>query len=81
MYYSYVYPYLIYDIEICGNDSNIHLHPLIKLQKRCVRIMTFSHYLESTLQDPRNPKSKTISDTSNNANDVHKYVEYASQIY
>ena len=46
--YSFVYPYLIYGIEIWGNASNIHLYPIIKLQKRCIRIITFSHYLEST---------------------------------
>ena len=49
-YYSFVYPYLIYGIEIWGNASNIHLDPIIKLQKRCVRIITFSNYLESTSQ-------------------------------
>ena len=48
LYYSFVYPYLIYGIEIWGNASNIHLDPIIKLQKRCVRIITFSNYLEST---------------------------------
>ena len=48
LYYSFVYPYLIYGIEIWGNASNIHRDPIIKLQKRCVRIITFSNYLEST---------------------------------
>ena len=48
LYYSFVYPYLIYDIEIWGNASNVDLYPIIKLQKRCIRIITFSHYLEST---------------------------------
>ena len=48
MYYSFVYPYLIYGIEIWGNASNIHLDPINKLQKRCVRIITFSHYLDSS---------------------------------
>ena len=33
LYYSFVYPYLIYVIEIWGNASNIHLDPIIKLQK------------------------------------------------
>ena len=26
----------------------MHLYPIIKFQKRCVRIITFSHYLKST---------------------------------
>ena len=55
LYYSFVYPYLIYGIEIWGNASNIHLDPIIKLQKRCVRIITFSNYLES-----RSPLFRTL---------------------
>ena len=83
LYYSFVYPYLIYGIEIWGNASNIHLYSIIKLQKRCVRIITFSHYLELTSPPFRtleNLKSKTNSYTSNIANDVQTNVEYASQI-
>ena len=41
-----VYPYLIYCIEIWGNTHDSYLSPLIKLQKKAVRIITFSHYLE-----------------------------------
>ena len=33
MYHSFVFPYLIYFIEIWGNASAIHLEPLIKIQK------------------------------------------------
>ena len=48
LYYSFVFPYLIYGIEIWGNASNIHLDPINKLQKRCVGIITFSNYLDPT---------------------------------
>ena len=56
LYYSFVYPYLIYGIKIWGNASNIHLYPINKLQKRCVKIITFSHYLDSTSPLFRKPE-------------------------
>ena len=37
MYYSLVFPYLIYCIEIWGNASAVQLDALIKIQKKCVR--------------------------------------------
>ena len=50
LYHSYVYPYLIYCIESWGNASNCHLEPLFILQKRIIRIITFSNYdVSSTL--------------------------------
>ena len=33
MYYSLVFPYLVYCIEVCGNASAIHLDALIKVQQ------------------------------------------------
>ena len=33
-YHFFVYPYLIYCSEVWGNTSDIHLHPLIILQKK-----------------------------------------------
>ena len=42
LYYTFVYPYLIYCIEIWGNTHDSYLSPLIKLQKKAVRIITFS---------------------------------------
>ena len=44
MYYTFVFPYLIYCNEIWGNAAAVHLDPLIKLQKKCVRTLTFSDY-------------------------------------
>ena len=43
-----MYPYLIYGVEIWGNACNVYLHPLTKLQKKCLRIITFLSYLEHT---------------------------------
>ena len=42
--YIYIYPYLINCIEIWGISPQTHLKPLLLLQKKLVRIMTFSTY-------------------------------------
>ena len=42
LYYSFVYPYLIYCVEVWSNAHDTYLDPLIKLQKKCVRVITFS---------------------------------------
>ena len=44
LYHSYIYPYFSYCIESWGNASNCHLDPLFVLQKRILRILTFSSY-------------------------------------
>ena len=46
--FTFVYPYLIYCVEVWGNACDTHLDPIIKIQKKCVRVITFSHYLEPT---------------------------------
>ena len=43
LYNLFVYPYLIYCIEIWGTASQIHLQPLFLAQKKVVRMITFSH--------------------------------------
>ena len=48
LYFSYIYPYLIYCIEIWGISPQSHLKPLLLLQKKIVRIMTFSTYYAHT---------------------------------
>ena len=48
LYYTFVYPYLIYCTEIWGNASATHLDPIIKLQKRCIRNIAFAHFNEHT---------------------------------
>ena len=34
LYYSYIYPYLIYGIESWGNAAHCHPDPIFKLQKK-----------------------------------------------
>ena len=33
LYFSFIYPYLTYCVEIWGNACNIHLDPIVKLKK------------------------------------------------
>ena len=48
LYNFFVFPYLIYGFEVWGNTNAIHLDPIIKIQKKIVRTITFSHYLGHT---------------------------------
>ena len=48
LYYSLVYPFLIYDLVVWGNTYFSSLNTLLLLQKRVVRLMTFSSYYEHT---------------------------------
>ena len=42
LYYSVVYPHLIYAIEVWGSADETHLNRLLILQKKIVRLITFS---------------------------------------
>ena len=42
LYYSLIYPFLIYGLSIWGNTYSSTLRPLIILQKKATRIITFS---------------------------------------
>ena len=44
LYNNYIYPYLIYCVGFWGNISKCHLDPLFILQKKILRIITFSWY-------------------------------------
>lgn len=48
LYHTYIYPYLIYCIEVWGNVAHCHLQPLLLIQKKLIRIITFSNYLAHT---------------------------------
>ena len=41
-------PILTYCVEVWRNACETHLDPIIKIQKKCVQVITFSHYLEPT---------------------------------
>ena len=44
LYYSLIYPYLIYGIVAWGNTYQSSINPLFVLQKKCLRLMTFESY-------------------------------------
>ena len=46
--YIYIYPYLIYCIEIWGISPQTHLTPLLLLQKKIIRIMSYSTFCAHT---------------------------------
>ena len=48
MYFTFIYPYLIYCVEVWGNANETHLTPLVKMQKKGIILITFSHYLDHT---------------------------------
>ena len=48
MYHSFIFPYLIYCVEISGSSSDAHLLPLILLQKKIITVIKFSPYLTHT---------------------------------
>ena len=47
VYKTFIYSYLIYCIEVWGNACEVHLEPLMKLQNKILRIISFSHYRSS----------------------------------
>ena len=48
LYFSLVVPYMSYCVEVWGNVYKTNIDPIIKLQKRAIRIINKVSYLEST---------------------------------
>ena len=48
LYYSFMYPYIVYCNVIWGNAPNSHLWQIFKLQKRAIWIITNTKYRDST---------------------------------
>ena len=46
--FSFVYPFFTYCSYVWGNAYDTNLYPLVVLQKRIIRIITFSKYLDHT---------------------------------
>ena len=47
-YYAFIYPYLKYNIEVWGSSYESHLRPLVIQQKRVIRTITNSGYIDHT---------------------------------
>ena len=48
IYNSFVYPYITYGVEVWGNACDIHIRPLITLQKRIIRIIKSANFRDHT---------------------------------
>jgi len=48
LYYSFIYPYLIYCIENWGYAAKIHMDSLVKVQKRIIRVISSSNFRDHT---------------------------------
>ena len=48
LYNVFIYPYFMYCIEVWGNTCQSYLDPLIKIQKRAVRVISFAKRLDHT---------------------------------
>ena len=48
LYFTFIYPYLIYCVHVWGNSAKTHLDHLQKLQKKIVRVITFSKFNSHT---------------------------------
>ena len=46
--YAFIFLYLIYCVDVWGNALSTHTQPLIKLQNKIIRIITYSHFLASS---------------------------------
>ena len=44
LYNAFIFPYLIYCVEVWGNALSIHLTPLLKLQNKILRINTITYH-------------------------------------
>ena len=60
LYYFYIYPYLIFCIEIWGISPQTHLNPLLLMHKKIIRIMTFTSYHAHTAPIFRDLEKLTI---------------------
>ena len=43
LYHAYIYPYMTYCIEVWGCDSQTQLNGIVLLQKKIIRIKSFSN--------------------------------------
>ena len=48
LYHTFIYPYLIYCVEVWGSAKYVHLSPILLLQKKIIRLITFSERLAHT---------------------------------
>jgi len=62
LYYTFIFPYLCYCIEVWGSASIVQINSLLKLQKRVCRLMTHSNPREHALPLFKNLSILTVQD-------------------
>ena len=62
MYYSLIYPFLIYALPVYGTADSTHLNKIYILQKKVVTLMTFSDPLSHSLPLFKELEILTISE-------------------
>jgi hypothetical protein len=67
LYYTFIYPYIVYCIEVWGMAANVHINSIVKLQKRICRIISGS--------PPRTPSAPLF--VSLNILTVRKVYQYS----
>ena len=50
LYYSFIYPYLMYGIVVWGSANHNVMQPLMKIHKRCIRVITLSSWKAHTAE-------------------------------
>ena len=71
MYNTLIYPHLLYGIPIWGNADNIHLNPLLTLQKKAVRLIVNKHKsIHTHYHQPSYTIRITVGDNISNIYDV-----------
>ena len=50
LYYSFIYPYLMYGIVVWGSANHNVMQPLIKIHKCCIRVITLSSWKAHTAE-------------------------------
>ena len=48
LYYSLIYPHLLYAIQVWGDTFDCHLNKIIVLQKKAIRMMTLNDNISTT---------------------------------
>ena len=49
LYYPIIFPFISYGVVIWQNTYKTNIQPIVSLQKKAIRIITFSHYRAHTL--------------------------------
>jgi hypothetical protein len=67
IYYSLIYPHLLYGIPIWGNADDTHINPLLILQKKAVRLILNKHRnIHTRYEQPSRTVRLILNNNTNN---------------